>query len=105
MDKEESVRLIDKDKLLRHLPCGTTMRLMIESFPEEKLVNDEPDKLVANEALLNSRGYYLMVVTAEGKLCEVHEHKDLNDAELLGLQTFVDEVITGILEDDLDDEG
>lgn len=101
------MRMIDKDKLLSYLKrvgFGEIVIKHVEEFLEEKLVNDEPDKLVANEALLNSRGYYLMVVTAEGKLCEVHEHKNLNDAELLGLQTFVDEVITGILEDDYDDE-
>lgn len=99
-------RLIDKDKLIDHFKIlgWESGAKIVSDFPEEKLVNDEPDKLVANEALLNSRGYYLMVVTAEGKLCEVHEHKNLNDAELLGLQTFVDEVITGILEDDCEDD-
>ena len=72
---------------------------------EEKLYPDQQkQRKLANELLVNSRGFLLIVVTAEGKLEFVTDTKYLNDAEILGMQTFSEDVVDGEYFDEDDEE-
>ena len=72
---------------------------------EEKLYPDQQEqRKLANELLVNSRGFLLIVVTAEGRLEFVTDTKYLNDAEILGMQTFSEDVVDGEYFDEDDEE-